>query len=335
MDRSDQANRLVFRSLVERSIDAWHSINYVGTEGYDGPGFGESAEVAKRTHAAANKVTAIQNHADILGGIDSLDSLLVEQGYWFFQLRDAFLRQKCFTKWSAGRLDDYILLPIDYGFANNEDCYFVSHFWRAKHHPDEHGNDLRLVQEDLASLDWRYIWVDWTCMPQGDDKGVRSDKEKAYFKKMLRCIPMLIRDCAFEWRFPSFEPRAWILYEVAEYVLNHEDHIKTEDNRTYIQHLAEMARDGVDEVVARYDYKCTNDSDKTLVIGWISVLVILARTVPDVSERQAIFDWINKGEVGSMTVPDLGLTIDKARGIVRTRDETFHFNPVFLSGATT
>jgi hypothetical protein len=217
MDKNDQANKrkpfingsasrspkpdmgLVFRSLIQRSIDAWQSITYVETNGYEAPASGENDEAAKWKYAAANKVVAIKQHTKKLSKVDSLDSLLACKEYWFFQLREAFVSQKRFTKWSANRLDDYIILPIDYGFANNQDCFFVSHFWRAKHNPDEDGEDLRLLQQDLADDHWSYIWVDWTCMPQGDERGIRSMIEKQYFKKMLRCIPMIIRDCAFAW----------------------------------------------------------------------------------------------------------------------------------------
>ena len=91
-------------------------------------------------------------------------------------------------------------------------------------------------------------------MPQGDENGDRSHSEKRYFKEMLRRIPMIVRDCGFAWRFPAFEPRAWILYEVAEYVANHKEHILTDDNETFIAHLIEMTKQGVASVVKKYVY---------------------------------------------------------------------------------
>lgn len=322
----------MFPSLVERSITAWYSLTYVGENQV---GVIQDGNTLKLQATKVPKATAIKKNVDILRSIDSLEALLENQQFWFFQLRDFFIRQEVFTKWSAGRLDEYILLPIDYGFANNRDCFFVSHFWRTPHHPDPKGEDLRLIRQDFADnpdQEWSYIWVDWTCMPQGDENGDRSDLEKRYFKKMLRCIPMIVRDCGFTWRFPAFEPRAWILYEVAEYAVNHKEHILTDDNETFIAHLREMAKQGVEAVVKKYGYRCTNKGDEKLVIGWIELLIILATVVPNVGQRQEIFDWINKGEIGKMTIENLGLHIDKAQGVITSNGRTFHFNPVYLSG---
>lgn len=89
------------------------------------------------------------------------------------------------TKWDPNRLDESILLPISYGYVNNKDCYFVSHYWLEPHNLDPAGVDLLAFIEDLASdSEWSYIWVDWTCMPQGNS-GKRSNLENSYFKMIL------------------------------------------------------------------------------------------------------------------------------------------------------
>lgn len=248
------------------------------------------------------------------------------------------MRQDRLTKWNASQLDDYIVLPINYGYVNNEDCYFVSHYWREKDNPDPHGDDLRTFQEDLADDEkWSYIWVDWTCMPQGDDQGVRSDREKHYFKLMLAYIPMLIRDCAFEWRFPPYEPRAWILYEVAEYILCHVQHTITDDNKLFINHIWEMVyfpivnqKVGVREVLKKHSYKCTNDSDLDLVTGWLEILVIIARCFPtDIATRQDVLDMLNRPITGSSSNPLLNFEVDKIEGIVRHKGMVYHFTPIY------
>jgi hypothetical protein len=69
-------------------------------------------------------------------------------------------------KWDPDRLDEYILLPVEYGFANRKDCFFVSHYWRSRDHPDPKGEDFRLSHKDLSKVEWSYVWVDWTFMPQ-------------------------------------------------------------------------------------------------------------------------------------------------------------------------
>lgn len=106
-------------------------------------------------------------------------------------------------KWEPDRLEEYILLPVTPGFVNKQDCFFVSHYWRTPEHPDPNGEDFRLDCEDLDKLEWSYIWLDWTCMPQVP----RSAAQNKYFRKMLARIPAVIRECGYTWRFPDFQPR--------------------------------------------------------------------------------------------------------------------------------
>jgi hypothetical protein len=114
--------------------------------------------------------------------------------------------------------------------------------------------------------------------------------------------------------------------------LNHKNHIVTDDNKTFLAHLMEMTQHGVKPVVKKYGYRCTNKGDEKLVIGWIELLIILGTVVPDVDQRQEIFDWIDKGEIGEVTMENLDLHIDKAQGIIVSKGRTFHFSPVYLSG---
>ena len=136
-----------FRSLVERSIKAWKGLNQKGL------------------------TQAIKQHSQVLRGLESLDDFLSfrDHQYWFFQLRESFMRQKAFQKWDPDRLDDYILLPVEDRFANETDCIFISHYWRARGNPDLQGEDLRPLQQRLRDGFWprtAYFWVDFTCMPQ-------------------------------------------------------------------------------------------------------------------------------------------------------------------------
>jgi hypothetical protein len=293
-----------FQSLLERSITAWHLVNYVGEDKFD----------------------AFSKHIDILRSLSSMEALIEGRQFWFFQLRESFMRQDRFMKWDPKRLEEYILLPIDYGFANNQDCFFVSHYWRTREHPDPQADDLRAFREDLQGMEWSYIWLDWTCMPQVP----RSDVQQRYFNKMLRCIPMVVRDCAFAWRFPKFEPRAWILFEVAEYVLNHSDVTITNDIEPFVSHVLEMIKEGVSPVINKYEYQCTSKGDSKLVSGWLEILTILAKVVPNVGTRQEIFDWINRPYVGSYYNPELEIRIDKAKGVIISNGTTYEFTPVFL-----
>ncbi|KAJ7260298.1 hypothetical protein B0H12DRAFT_1231792 [Mycena haematopus] len=297
-----------FQSLVNRSIAAWATINFV-TDNYS---------------------TSLEYHSSRLRHLSSIEDLLKCRSYWFFQLRSSFLEQDRLSKFDLSRLDRYILLPIDYGWVNNRDCYFVSHYWRSLSHPDPDGTDLRMFWEDLVSDTlWSYVWVDWTCMPQGVD-GRRTPLEKYYFGMMLQCIPMLVRDCAFEWRFPAWEPRAWILYEMAEYVLGHLGHIITDDNRPFLLHVQEMVLVGVHPVLNKYKYRCTNASDMEMVTGRLELLVILAKIFPDnVAARQELLDLLSKPANGSVSNVVLGVEISKAEGTVRYQGQIHHFTPTF------
>lgn len=278
-----------------------------------------------------SKKIMVDWHTNVVRRLVSLDSLLERREYWFFQLRDSFLKQNRLTKWDRNNLDQYIILPIDYGFANKKDCFFVSHFWRERHHPDPDGTDLRLFQDDLKAEDWSYVWLDWTCMPQVP----RTAAEQYYFDRILRCIPMIVRDCGFEWRFPSFEPRAWVLFEVAEYMLNHERHWITDDIEPFASHVREMVRiEKVKPIIDKYKYRCTTEGDMRLVVGWLEAIVILYLVVPRASQRQRIFDQLNQPYVGWMKVydldfEDLDLEIDKVEGTVTAHGKTYKFTPIY------
>lgn len=160
---TDSAASASFRDLIDRSIQAWGALNYVGRD----------------------RVATIESDCAKLRDLTKFDDLLAKREFWFFQLRKSFLEQHRLTKWNPNRLDQYILLPISYGYVNNKDCYFVSHYWREQNNPDPAGVDLSAFNNDLASdSGWLYIWIDWTCMPQGNC-GKRSDLENYYFKMML------------------------------------------------------------------------------------------------------------------------------------------------------
>lgn len=141
---------------------------------------------------------------------------------------------------------------------------------------------------------------------------------------------MLIRDCAFEWRFPPFQNRAWIFYEVAEYVLTHAQHVVTDDNKHFINHVREMVRLDVKPVLQKYEYKCTNKSDIRLVTRWLEILVIIARIFPnDIASRQGVVDNLNRPYIGSFSSPAIDLEIDKVAGIVYHKGCIFRFTLVF------
>ncbi|KAK7989909.1 hypothetical protein PG989_010224 [Apiospora arundinis] len=207
--------------------------------------------------------------------------------YWFFQRRESFLTQKRMPKWGRDHLDDYILLPAAEGYVTRDECFFVSHFWHSSDHPDPDGKYLRLQQQCLRQQPWSYIWVDWTCLPQHP----RSPEEEAYFTRALQTMSAIIRNSGFSYFYPPFEPRLWILYEVAEYTLTAVDRLpETPDLKTFAEHVREMVRVGVRPTLERHGYRCTYDSDRDFLISWLELLVLLSKLLIDVSDIRRLLD---------------------------------------------
>lgn len=304
MPPTDNPRSEAFQSLVEKSIVAWNSISFVG----------------------GDKNEAIEKHSTSLRKLDSIQDVLSGREYWFFQTREDFLSQSRPAKWDLNCLDRYVILPIDYGFVNSQDCYFISHFWRTKFHPDPEGTDLSQFREDLQDQEWSYVWLDWTCMPQVP----RSENENRYFRKMLRSIPLLVQDCAFEWRFPTFEPRAWVLFEVATWLLNHSrTGWPTDDMAPFARHVGEMVSNGVIPTLEKHEYRCTTQGDMRLVTGWMEILVILFKIIPDMRIRQDTISHIFAPFVGSYSNPVIGLAVDKSAGTITLNGTVHIFTPVF------
>jgi len=222
-------------SLIRRSIEARNTI---------------------RTQNVPKMIEILENWTSLDEFMDEAPKTIM---FWFFQRREAFLSQKAMQKWSRDRLDDYVLLPATPGFVLRTNCFFVSHFWQTRDDPDPYGKCLRLLQNELCSQPWSYIWVDWTCIPQHP----RSEREEAYFLRSLQAMPSIIRNSGFIWFYPPFETRLWILYEVAEYTLTAEgDWPTTPDIEEFIGHIKEMLQAGVRSTLEKHGYKCSYDRDK-------------------------------------------------------------------------
>ncbi|KAI0443611.1 hypothetical protein F4803DRAFT_514748 [Xylaria telfairii] len=258
-----------FLSLVRRSIEAWESIPL------------------PLALAPEEKTLA----TSMLERFTKLDNFLCRGPvmYWFFQKREAFLSQKTISKWSSDRLDDYILLPSLKGYVTRSECFFLSHFWQKKDDPDPDGTYLRLNQQSLRLQSWSYIWVDWTCIPQHP----RTEQEDIYFKRALNTMSGIIRNSGFIWYYPPFQPRLWILYEIAENDLTSDgDTLITPDNKEFKAHIQEMMDVGVRPTIDKYGYSCSYDRDKEYLISWLELLVLLRKLCVDTIDIRRILDGI-------------------------------------------
>ncbi|OBT96482.1 hypothetical protein VE01_05652 [Pseudogymnoascus verrucosus] len=299
-----------FKRLVERSISAWSSLRF----------------------CQENKYYNIHLHATALRGMKSLDEVLNSRTpisqMWFFQLKSSFMQQSRFTQWDESRLDDYVLIPVAAGFVNKTDCVFVSHFWRTTQHPDPEGLDLNLLRQDLADSRCSYVWVDWTCLPQGK----LSDLQKYYFQVSLRKLPLLVRDCGYSWRFPDFQPRLWILFEVACWLFNHESCVEYDDMAGYISDCREMVQVGVKAVVDKRKYKCTNGGDTRIVTSWLELLVLLYKHVPSISTRRDLLDTVEGFHATTMAevkfYSDDDISVDVVGGKLVVGNKTYSFTPI-------
>lgn len=205
------------------------------------------------------------------------------------------------------------------------DCFFVSHFWLERENPDPDGEYLRDTQGNLKSQVWSYIWVDWTCMPQNP----RSSPEEKYFNHCLRTMPAIIRNCSFSYFYPPFEPRLWILYEIAEYRLTCEEPTNnsyTPDIEEFQKHVDEMLAIGVKQTLVKYGYRCSYDRDRQYLMSWLELLVLLRRTI-DVDFIRHIMDhvtWLN----ASIQFYDGGrVQVNRYAGTLVIGGETHSFTP--------
>lgn len=272
----------------------------------------------------------------ILHTWSDLDDLLADSPYvsmfWFFQRREAFLSQRIMTGWDRDRLDDYVLLPAIPGFVTRGECYFISHFWRTEGHPDPAGMDLRLSQQQLQSDRWSYIWVDWSCLPQHP----RSDTEETYFRQALNSMPAISSNCSFHWNYLPFQPRLWVLFEVAQYFLttlpisSPPDHMFPDDVRLFKCHIDEMEQHGVQPVLARYGYRASFDRDREYLTSWLDLLILLKRIRLDIFNVRALFDSMTcqpwEPRIISVT-PSSVIELRRWEGVLVVRQEIHTFQP--------
>ena len=299
---------MAWASLVRRSIEAWGPLPLRKTE-VDWP-------------------------AKMLKSYNSLDDMLSEKlliVFWFFQRREVFLSQERMTKWSRDRLDDYILLPVTPGYVSRIDCFFVSHFWRTKDHPDPDGTYLRLHQQELSWQPWLYIWTDWTCMPQHP----RSPVEEVYFLRTLGTMSAIIRNCGFSWFYPPFEARLWILYEVAEHTLTAEGGLlRTSDIQIFLDHIGEMGREGVRATLAKYGYTCSYSRDAEFLTSWLELLFLLRRIPLDLDYARKILDELTWRPTGTKLFQTsegiLKLSADDGTLVLAGKHYTFTPFPIWV-----
>lgn len=293
-----------WRSLVSRSIAAWDGLATTDQTSY------------KNIHLPKSILEECHCLDDFFN--KNSDPLM----FWFFQKRSAFMSQNRIKRWSCNELDDYVLLPASPGFVSRRDCFFVSHFWCTQDNPDPNGKCLRLHQAELKPQTWSYIWVDRTCLPQSP----RAPQEQEYFRRCLKTISGIIRNCGFIYFYPSFEPRFWILCEITEYVLTCDGGILiTSDIKPYLQHVDEMLETGVQATLKKHSYRCSNGSDRQYLTPWPELPVLLRRLVHVEDIRKIMDDmtWLDLVQVQIYSGVELELNRFEGTLIVNGKTHTF------------
>lgn len=295
-----------WRSLVGRSLAAWVDI--------------------ARSEERADRLLG-----EIFESYSSLDDFLSQAGdsamFWFFQRRRPFELQEGFQKWSPNNLDDYILLPASKGFVLRRDCFFVSHYWDTTTDPDPQGKTLRLQQQTLAHQAWKYIWVDWTCMPQEP----RSDTEEHYFTICLHTMSGIIRNCAFTYHYPPWQPKLWILYEIAEFVLTCSDEstfYKAPDIQKFRRHIGEMVATSVRKVLEQRRYGCSYGRDKRFLTSWLELLVLLKRLQLHIDLVRNLMDGMTwQPSTPVIILPNHELELRRFEGVLSLAKKVYTFTP--------
>ena len=178
---------------------------------------------------------------ETLRNLTSLEALLENGQFWFFQRKECFIRQKLLMKWDPDRLDTYILLPVHYGFVNNQDCFFVSHYWRTREHPDPNGQDMGLFLEDigLGGMVLHLGGLDLLAAGPAELKSRGSTSKECYvsFPRLSGTAP-LNGDFPLSNRVHGFSSRLENTYSA------HTDYTVTDDLSPFISHVKEMTRRG-------------------------------------------------------------------------------------------
>ena len=156
-----------------------------------------------------------------------------------------------------------------------------------------------------------------------------SPPEEAYFHLCLGTMSGIIRNCGFAYFYPPFEPRLWILYEIAEYVLTCDETIlNTPDIKPFVQHIDEMLKTGVQATLARHGYRCSYDRDRQYLTSWLELLVLLRRLHFDTGTIRQIMDgmtWFRLAK--TQHYPGFGVELHRFEGTLIVHGEMHTFTP--------
>lgn len=142
-------------------------------------------------------------------------------------------------------------------------------------------------------------------------------------------MPAIIRNCGFMYYYPPWEPRVWILYEIAEFRLTSEGEvIKTFDSMTYLYHVQEMLDVGVAATLRTHGYRCTDERDQDYLLSWLEVLVILRQSHLTTNNIRGVMDRLTwQDSAQEYVIRGLDLRLKKYDGSLLIAGERHSFHP--------
>ena len=146
------------------------------------------------------------------------DDVSKHQCTFTFVTREAVLQAKGKTLPRMQELDASALERFSVSVSQMCKAHFrdsvvaISHRWEDPKEPDPEGDQLRAVQKYLeANREVQFVWYDYWCMPQGNDK---SAADKKHFDHMLKHVNLLYLGCSVLVLMDvSFVSRFWTLFE--------------------------------------------------------------------------------------------------------------------------
>jgi hypothetical protein len=132
----------------------------------------------------------------------------------------------------------------------------------------------------------------------------------------------------------GFPASTMVLVEVAQYMLasSKSGYTTTDDMKPFINDVLAMQKDGVRHIIRDRGYKCSESQHYRLLVGWLELLIIMTKLVPDVILKRWLMDTLEPLIGNEWEHYDTGIKVDKACGIVSQNRSIYRFAPLWPVG---
>jgi hypothetical protein len=101
---------------------------------------------------------------------------------------------------------------------------------------------------------------------------------------------------------------------------------KTDDIKTYLNHIDEMLSAGVQATLVKHGYRCSYDRDRQYLMSWLELLILLKRINLDVDMISNIMDRLT-WQTTCQTYHYTGLELNKFEGNLISNGQMYEFSP--------